>query len=198
MSVISIAFTLFLIMNSLGIVPAVLAMLKNVDQKRHSQVLLREMCFALIIILLFNFLGEVFFDWLHINESSIQMAGGLVLFLIAIKMIFPSIRKSEETVEDSDPFIVPIAIPLIAGPALLATVMFYAHEESNVFVMLAAIFIAWAASTAILMAAPFLKRTFGDRGLNAFERLMGLILTLISVQMFLQGLETFLNASFPK
>jgi len=196
MTVWSIAFTLFLIMNSLGMAPAVLALLKNFDETKQRKIIFREMLIALLIILLFNYLGEVFFQWLQISESTIQMAGGLILFLIAIRMIFPGVKKAEEVQENIEPFIVPIATPLLAGPSLLATVMFYAHEESSLLNMLSAILIAWGVSAIILLSAPFLKKILGDRGLNAFERLMGLILTLIAVQMFLAGLSSFLTSSF--
>lgn len=188
---VSIAFTLFLIMNSLGTAPIVLALLKSYDEKKQRAIIFREMWIALFIIFLFNYLGEVFFTWLEVSETSIQMAGGLILFLIALRMIFPGPKVAYDPTEKTDPYIVPIATPLIAGPSLLATVMFYAHEETSEFNMFAAILIAWALSTLILLSAPFLKKIIGEKGLNAFERLMGLILTLIAVQMFLQGLSTF-------
>lgn len=191
----SIAFTLFLIMNSLGMAPAILVLLKHFDEKKQRKIILREMLIALLIIFLFNYLGEIFFQWLQVGETTIQMAGGLILFLIAINMIFPRSKKHETSEANVDPFIVPIATPLIAGPSLLATVMFYAHEEPSVLKMLLAILIAWAASTIVLLSAPFLKKIIGERGLNAFERLMGLILTLIAVQMFLEGLSGFLSHS---
>jgi multiple antibiotic resistance protein len=197
MTILSIAFTLFLIMNSLGMTPAILVLLKNYDEKKQRKIILREMVIALIIIFVFNYLGEVFFQWLQVGETTIQMAGGLILFLIAVNMIFPRSRRTDAPEENIDPFIVPIATPLIAGPSLLATVMFYAHEEPSLLKMLAAIMIAWAASTIVLLSAPFLKKIIGDKGLNAFERLMGLILTLIAVQMFLEGLSGFLSSSLP-
>lgn len=178
-------------MNSLGLVPLILALLKNAEPKLQRRILLREMFVALGIILAFNFLGDFFFNWLNISQSNIQMAGGLILFLIAIRMIFPGPKKIESSVPEELPFVVPIATPLVAGPSLLATIMFYAKENSTPK-MLLAIFLAWIATTIIFLCAPTLKKFIGDKGLTAFERLMGLLLTLIAVQMFLQGLAQFI------
>lgn len=197
MSIFSIAFTLFIIMNSIGLVPLILALLRNVEPKVQRRILLREMLVALGIILVFNFLGELFFSWLNIKESNIQMAGGLILFLIAIRMIFPNPKQMSSEEGQELPFIVPIATPLVAGPSLLAAVMFYAKEQDSVLAMLASIFIAWIASTIVFLLAPTLKKFIGDKGLIAFERLMGLLLTLIAVQMFLQGMAGFITHSLP-
>lgn len=195
MKIISIAFTLFLIMNSLGLVPLVLALLKNVEPKMQRRILFREMLIALGIILVFNFLGELFFGWLNIKESIIQMAGGLILFLIAIRMIFPAPKKLEKGDDLELPFVVPIATPLVAGPSLLAAVMFYSREIDNTPTMLLAIFLSWLLTTLVFLIAPTLKRFIGEKGLIAFERLMGLLLTLIAVQMFLQGVAHFISHS---
>lgn len=194
MSVISIAFTFFLIMNSLGLVPLILSLLKDETPKERRRVIIREMLIALVIILAFNFLGEVFFTWLNISESNIQMAGGLILFLIAIRMIFPGPKKMEHPEEPIEkPFVVPIATPLVAGPSLLASVMFYARQEQSILVMIYAILIAWSATLIIFLSSPLLKRVLTDKGLTALQRLMGLILTLIAVQMFLQGIARFIT-----
>jgi multiple antibiotic resistance protein len=93
---------------------------------------------------------------------------------------------------DKEPFIVPLAVPLLAGPAVLAAVMLYAHQEENEWITIGAIILAWLASTLILLSATFLRKVLGDRGLIACERLMGLLLILISVQMFLGGIHLFM------
>lgn len=196
MHTLSLAFTFFLILNSLGLIPTVLHILGSIEEKGRKWVIFREMSIALILILLFNFLGEVFFDWLQISPSNIQMAGGLILFLIATRMIFPGNRKIEWLEEGEKPFVAPIATPLVAGPSILATVMVYAKEQESIWVMVSAIVIAWAVSLIILLSSSFLQRTLTDKGLVALQRLMGLILTLISVQMLLQGISGFVNQSF--
>lgn len=196
MTVVSIAFTLFLIMNSLGLIPLVLSLLKDKSAKEQRRVIFRELLIALAIIFFFNFLGEVFFGWLDIDSYTIQMAGGLILFIIAIRMIFPGPKKLEASAPQEEVFIVPIATPLVAGPSLLATVMVFAREEPSILVMVFAILIAWTLTTAILVSAPLLNRLLGDKGLTAFQRLMGLLLTLMAVQMFLHGISVFISTSF--
>ena len=148
---------------------------------------------ALGIIVLFTFLGEALMDFLHVSNDTLQIAGGIILFLICLRMIFPSEKVSNEpTTQDNEPFIVPLAIPLVAGPAVLASVMIYARQKNNTPVMIGAILLAWAASLLVLLTSSILKRVLGWRGIVAIERLMGLILTLIAVQMFLSGIKSFL------
>lgn len=190
-SILSTAFTLFLIINSLGIAPIVLALLKDCKPKHQRYILFRESCIALVFILLFNFIGERFFDWLDIKTPSIQISGGIILFLIALRMIFPHLKAKDEAQLREEPFIVPIATPLLAGPATLTTVMIQAESMDHLGSMLYAIGLAWGASTLILLLAPNIKRLVGIRGLNALERLMGLILILLAVQMLMRGVASF-------
>ena len=180
-------------MDSIGNIPLYLSILKNIPEKRQRVIILREMVIALVIIILFMFLGDQLMHFLQISDSTIQISGGLILFLISLKMIFPSKNDPHEpTSEDQEPLIVPLAVPLVAGPAVLAAVMIYARQETNLWPMIGAIIMAWAASLIILLSSSFLKNLLGMRGLTAMERLMGLILILISVQMFLTGLHSFM------
>jgi multiple antibiotic resistance protein len=189
-----IAFSLFLLMDSIGNIPFYISFLKGVEPKRQRVVIFREMVIALFIITLFNFIGDGLMRFLHIQNDTVQIAGGIILFILCLKMIFPPPHDSNENLpQDSEPFIVPLAIPLIAGPAVLAAVMIYAKQENNSFVMMGAITIAWAASLVILLGSSYLKKILGWRGILAMERLMGLILILISVQMFLSGLSAFMQ-----
>jgi len=194
MNIFYIAFSLFLLMDSIGNIPLYISFLKNVPAKRQRIVILREMTIALAIIVLFNFLGEGLMKFLHIQNDTVQIAGGIILFILCLKMIFPPPHDSNESLpHDMEPFIVPLAVPLVAGPAVLAAVMIYSKQENSSFVMLSAIILAWAASLIILLGASFLKKILGWRGIVAMERLMGLILILIAVQMFLSGLSTFVH-----
>lgn len=195
MILLSIAFSLFLLMDSVGNVPLYLSILKNFDAKRQRVIIFREMVIALAIIILFAFLGEGLMNFLNITQSTVQIAGGIVLFIICLKMIFPSKQEPQERSPspDEEPFIVPLAVPLIAGPAVLAAVMIYARQETSMWMMTGAVLIAWAASLIILLASSYLKSLLGQRGLIAIERLMGLILILIAVQMFLSGLQSFMQ-----
>ncbi len=188
-----IAFSLFLLMDSIGNIPFYISFLKGVQPRRQRYIIFREMVIALLIIILFNFIGDGLMRFLHIQNDTIQIAGGIILFILCLKMIFPPPHDPNESLpHDSEPFIVPLAVPLVAGPAVLAAVMIYSKQETNTWVMLGAIILAWAASLIILMASSYLKKTLGWRGITAMERLMGLVLILIAVQMFLSGLSTFM------
>lgn len=191
MTIFSLAFTFFLLMDPVGNIPLFVSMLRKYPAKKQRRIILRELLIALFIIVLFNFIGAALLDFLKVSQETVLISGGLILFIIALKMIFPS---SEETItHKGEPFIVPLAIPLMAGPAILASVMIYTHRVDNTLYMLSAIFIAWGASLILLLGSTYLQKALGERFLTALERLMGLILTLLSVQMFLEGLKSFLK-----
>jgi multiple antibiotic resistance protein len=194
MSLLSIAFSLFLLMNSIGNIPLYLSVLKGIDVKRQRYVITREMLIALFIIILFYFIGNGLMRFLNVTHDTIQIAGGVILFLLCMKMIFPSPQEPKEHVaSDTEPLVVPLAIPLIAGPAVLAAVMIYSRQNISSLVIIGAIFFAWMASLLILLASPYLKNRLGGRGLIAMERLMGLIMILIAIQMFLSGISSFVH-----
>lgn len=195
MSLFSIAFSLFLLMDSIGNIPFYISFLKTVPPKRRSKIIVREMVIALFIILFFNFVGDALMHFLEIKHDTLQIAGGIILFLMCLKMIFPPPHQDTNGLPGSEPFIVPLAIPLVAGPAVLAAVMIYTRQEVNSVLMVGAILIAWAASLAILLSSSILLRFLGNKGVIALERLMGLILILIATQMFLTGLASFMNRS---
>jgi multiple antibiotic resistance protein len=180
-------------MDSIGNIPLYITFLKGVDPKRQRYVITREMLIALFIIILFNFVGSGLMHFLNIKHATIQIAGAIILFLLCLKMIFPPPHDPHDAVaHDTEPLIVPLAVPLIAGPAVLAAVIIYSHQQTNL-VMIGAIFIAWAASLLLLLASSFLKSFLGWRGIMAMERLMGLVMILIAVQMFLSGLTAFIQ-----
>ncbi len=193
MTLLSVAFALFLLMDPIGNIPFYISFLKGVDPARQRVVIVRELLIALGIIILFNFIGNGLMDFLKVSQDTIQIGGGIILFLICLKMIFPVGHDPNESLPHAtEPFIVPLAVPLVAGPSVLAAVMIYAHQETN-WVMIGAILIAWAASLIILLSSSFLKAILGWRGILALERLMGLVLTLIAIQMFLNGVSAFIK-----
>ncbi len=193
MQMLSIAFTLFLLMDPIGNIPFYISFLKGLDSKRQRFIIFRELIIALFIIILFNFVGDGLMKFLHVENDTIQIAGGIILFLLCLKMIFPPPHDPHESLpHETEPFIVPLAVPLVAGPSVLAAVMIYAKQEDNSLRMVGSIMIAWLASLVILLGSSFLKQALGWRGIIALERLMGLILILISVQMFLSGLSAFI------
>ena len=193
MSLFAIAFSLFLLMDAIGNIPLYISFLKQIPASRQWKIILREMLIALFIIILFNFIGNNLMEFLSVDHDTIQIAGGIILFLICLKMVFPTGVEEEKLPRDTEPFIVPLAVPLVAGPAVLAAVMIYSKQETNSLIMIGAIFIAWAASLIILLASPLLNKVLGWRGIVAIERLMGLVLSLIAIQMFLNGLGAFLD-----
>ncbi len=194
--VLTIAVSLFLLMDSIGNIPIFISVLKDVPRKRQRIVILREMVIALFVIILFEFLGDYLLALLHVTMPTILISGGLILLLIALKMIFPTKQNADTGIaSDKEPLIVPLAIPLIAGPAVLAAVMLYSGQYTNNWIPLTATAIAWTLSTIILVSAGFFKKWLGTRGILALERLMGLILTLIAIEMFLDGIDLFLKAT---
>ena len=192
-TIIPISFTLFLLMDSIGNVPLFISILKNFNAKEQRKIIQREMLIALAIIIGFSFLGEYFLNALAVKPHTILITGGIILFLISIHMIFPSLSDEEKKNGSltKEPFIVPLAIPLIAGPAVLAAVMIYAKQETTL-VTVSAIFLAWLASILVLLSSSFLKKFLGEKGLSAGEKLMGLILTLIAVKMCLEGITLYI------
>ncbi len=189
----SIAFSLFLLMDSVGNVPFYISFLKGIPPHRQRVIIFRELLIALCIIMLFAFIGEGLMEFLKVSQDTVQIGGGIILFLLCLKMVFPdSVESINGLPHASEPFIVPLAVPLVAGPAVLAAVMIYSKQETSHWIMLGAILIAWAASLLILLGSSLLEKVLGWRGILAVERLMGLVLTLIAIQMFLNGVSGFI------
>lgn len=195
MSIYSAAITLVFVMDPLGNIPVFLSALSHVEAKRRYWVILRESVFAFLILCAFLFFGNNILSGLAISQPALSISGGIILFLIAIKMIFPPEENGRLEKKSIEPFIVPLAIPLIAGPSALAMVMLFASQsQGHLSDTLLSLIIASTVSTLILLIAPQLRRLLGQKGLIAIERLMGMILTAIAVQMFLGGLEKFFVA----
>ncbi|MFV0388778.1 MAG: MarC family protein [Pyrinomonadaceae bacterium] len=199
MTILSAALLLFLVMDPLGNIPLFMTTLKRVDKKRRPKVVLRELFFALIILVGFLFLGQYLLRALHISETALTTAGGIILMLIAIKMIFPSRSSSLEEDVDGEPFLVPLAIPYVAGPSAMATaLLLISREPSRWLDWLLAVLIAWFASALIIYFASYFAKFLGEKGLIAIERLMGMLLVTVAVQMILSGLSEYLAAGIDK
>jgi MarC family membrane protein len=191
--IISATILLILIMDPLGNLPIFMSVLKNIESNRRRIVLIREMIISLIIMFLFLFAGEKILTTLNLRTETVSISGGVILFLIAIKMIFPSEEDTNNTISyDEEPFLVPLAIPLIAGPSLLATLMLLSHQYPNKILYLSgALVIAWSVTVVILLSSELFLRIFSKKGVNALERLMGLVLIMLSTQMFLDGIQSW-------
>jgi multiple antibiotic resistance protein len=185
--------TLFLIMDPLGNIPIFLSVLKSVTPERRRKVVVREVLIAYFVLLAFLLLGDRVLTILQLDQETISIAGGIVLFIIALRMIFPQTR-AEGAMPDGEPLVVPLAIPLIAGPSALAALLLLQRSDpGSTMALWLAMSLAWLLTAAILIAAPFFYRILGERGLMAMERLMGMVLVMISVQMLLNGISVFLG-----
>jgi multiple antibiotic resistance protein len=194
MSTLSAGILLFLIMDPLGNIPLFLSLLKNVAPERRRLVLIRELIIALVVLFFFLFSGKYLLSALQLKAESVSIAGGIVLFLIGIRMIFPSRDGIFGGDVDAEPFIVPMAIPAVAGPSTMAAVMLLANGNPGRTVDWSiALFLAWLATSILLVSSTYLYRWLGHSVLVALERLMGMLLVALSVQMFLDGIVAYVR-----
>lgn len=191
MPLLNVSLVLFLIMDPLGNLSSHLSLVKELPATRQRWVILRELVIALALMLLFNYLGEHIFKFLDLSETTVRLSSGIILFLIAIKVLFTAKDNPRANLPKDEPFVFPLAVPLIAGPALLATIMLYAHLESYQSIMTPAILLAWFAAVIIFFFSHSIQRLLGTNGLTACERLMAMILVMIAVQRFLEGVLLF-------
>lgn len=192
-NLLSAVVTLFLVMDPLGNVPLFLSILKTVAPERRRLVLLREIGLAYLVLVAFVLVGDALLRFLGLEQQAVSIAGGIVLFLIALRMIFPGEGHGKSPLE-GEPFLVPLAIPLVAGPSTLATLLLLRSASSSAGPLMAALTIAWILSAVILLSSTFFYHVLGERGLIAMERLMGMLLVMVAVQMLLNGLRVFLAA----
>lgn len=198
MTTLSAAILLVLVMDPVGNIPLFVSTLKDVDPARHLRIVFREHVIALAILAAFLFGGRYLMRTLGIEDPALSIAGGIILFLIALRMIFVRAEAIFGETPGGEPCIVPLAVPFIAGPSALTTILLLATRDPGRWrSWLAALGAAWLVSLAVLAAATALSRLLGERVLAAFERLMGMLLTAIAVQMFLTGLRHFLAAPSP-
>jgi len=190
-TIVSAAILLFLVIDPFGNIPFFLTALKKVPPARHGRVIVRELLVALGVLMVFLFVGPGLMGALQISDPSLTVGGGIILFLIALRMVFPTLMHVETEIE-GEPFIVPLAIPYVAGPSALASVLLLtSREPSRRWEWLAAILLAWSLSGVIILLATRLRHLLGDRGLVAMERLMGMVLVAVAVQMLMTGVARF-------
>ena len=191
-SFLSATILLLLVADPLGNIPIFVAALRGVPSNRRAAVILRECLIAFAILLLFMFVGHRFMDALGLSDVSLQIGGGVILFLIALRMVFPVPEGIFGSSPGGEPFIVPLAIPALAGPSALATVLLLvSRDPGRLFEWIAALAIALSTSAVVLVFAEKLQKRLGERAVIAFERLMGLVLTAIAVEMILKGIRAF-------
>jgi len=195
MTTLSAAILLFLIMDPLGNIPVFLSLLKDVAPKRRRAVMVRELLIALAVLLVFLMGGQLILKLLQLREESISIAGGIVLFLIGIRMVFPPAEGGIfGQPGEGEPFIVPMAIPGVAGPSAMAALLLLTNTQPGRTADWAiALLCAWLATAAILLSSTYLFRWLGESVLTALERVMGMLLIALSVQMFLGGVAAYLH-----
>lgn len=183
-------FLFWVIMDSVGSIPIFVSYLKDYDTKRQYVIVIRELLIALLVMLLFFFFGQGLFKILEVTESSLQITGGITIFLIGARMLLPKSRHDNHKKRKQEPLIVPLAVPAIAGPGILATIMLYSSDQtiSNVMV-LSAIFFAWLLGMPFLLIAPALKKILKDNGIIAIERIFAYLIILIGTKMMLDGIH---------
>ncbi|MEM1042803.1 MAG: YhgN family NAAT transporter [Bacteroidota bacterium] len=189
-SALAAAIVLFFVMDPLGNAPLFLSLLKDLGPKRRRFIIVRELLIALAILLTFLFFGQGLLNLLALEQESVTIAGGIVLMIIGLRMIFPTEEGVMGDTGGGEPFIVPLAVPLVAGPSALATLILMVRSEPGAMgKWTLALLMAWGASAAVLSAAPLLYRLLKQRGLSALERLMGMLLIMIAVQMLVNGFQ---------
>ena len=194
MSLFSLVLTLFLVSNPIGCAPIVLALIKDYDFERQKKILLREGLFSLLVAFAFLFIGEAFLNTLQIEQYSVKIGGGVLLFLVSLYMIFPHPQSASGAGARQEPFIVPIATPLISGGGIFATIIVYSKQIQDYLVMSEAIAIAWAIIIAIMYFSSYFQKLIGKSGLAALEQLMGMLLMMLSVELMVGGTNLLIKA----
>lgn len=188
---------LLLVTDPIGNVPIFASALSHVPPERRWRVVVRECLIAFVLLLIFMFFGRHFLSALQLSDIALRISGGTVLFLIAMRMVFPHPHGILGDAGDPshEPFIVPLAIPALAGPSALATVLLLSSDNTTQTLWhvgaLSAVAVVWLV---VLLSAQYLQRVLGARVMMASERLMGLVLIAIAIEMLLDGIRAFVQS----
>ena len=196
MDILGVAVLIFLVTDPFGNIALFISALKRVPEQRRVWVAARELLFALALLLVFLTFGDRILSVLGLSREAIAIAGGIILFVIAMRLIFPGPQGPLGELPDGEPLLVPLATPAVAGPSALAVLMTLRNTyQGPLWELYAGLLLAWAAAAVILLQATFLQRFLGPRGLTAVERLMGMLLIMLSVDMLLDNLQSVLHIS---
>jgi MarC family membrane protein len=188
---VSATILLVLITDPVGNIPIFANALKHVPVARRPRVILREISIAFFLLLTFMFVGEGFLRVMNLSDLALQISGGVILFLIALRMVFPPPAQAEAELL-IEPLIVPLAVPSIAGPSALATVLLLVSQQPEKRLeWVAALCVTMLISATVLVSAERIQRLIGTRVVTAIERLMGLVLVSVAIEMLLRGIRTF-------
>jgi MarC family membrane protein len=193
-SFLSATILLILITDPLGNIPLFISALKQVKPERRRRVVFRECFIAFSVLLTFMFFGKGFLEVMHLTDESLRVAGGVILFLIALKMIFPGEGGHAGNQLSGEPFIVPIAVPLIAGPSAMATVLLMStREPERILEWVGALTLTMLVTLLVFLFSGKIQKLLGEQAITALERLMGLVLTAISIEMLLGGVAAYIK-----
>ncbi|MBI5346971.1 MAG: MarC family protein [Chlamydiae bacterium] len=195
-SFISLAISFFFVLNAIGQMPVYLAILAPFDHARQKKIIFRELLIALGVLLAFNFYGENILNALRITKSTIGIAGGLLLGIIAINLIFPKNEINNNHYGEKEPFIIPLAVPGLAGPGAITAAMIFSTQYGK-FLSAGAIVSAWIPSLILLLASSYVKKFLGEKGMQAVEKFGGMLLWLIGIEMFASGVIELIKTNFP-
>lgn len=188
------ALLFFLVSNPIGNSPAILALVKHVDLQRQKFILFREGVIALLLALFFQYFGEFFLGLLGTEKYTLTISGGILLLIVALSMLFSSHGESKETKVKQEPFIVPIATPLIAGPGVMTFIMIRSSEVNNSFEITCSLLIAFTGIILVMTMAPYLQKLLGKKGLDALEQVMGMVIAFIAVEMLVKGFQAYISS----
>lgn len=194
MDFLSSAVLLLFIMDPFGNIPVFHGILQGIPRERRLRIIARELAFAYLVLAGFLLAGRPVLAYLGLQQPALGIAGGLILFLIALGMVFPQHGLHAERESKEDPFLVPLAVPMVAGPSAIAVLLLLVSRDPDRWpVWLGALSAAWAVTAAVLLASTFLWECMGRRGVRAIEKLVGMLLIMMAVQMFLDGLKIYLG-----
>lgn len=187
MSILANALLFFLVTNPVGNTPTILAIVKDYPFERQKKILLREGVFSLLIALFFQYFGEFFLNIVQAETYALTLCGGILLFIVSLHMIFPQQSGGASDKPKQEPFIVPIATPLLTGAGIMSIIMIKAKLAQNNFEITLAILLAFGGVIGVMAIAPYLQKILGKRGLDALEQIMGMVLALIATEMLVKG-----------
>lgn len=190
-TVLTLSTTFFIIANPIGNAPAILSLVKDCPLERQRYIIMREGGIAFLLALFFQYFGEYFLGTLMLQDYTIALCGGILLFFLALDLIFPSHNERLKAKKKQEPFIVPIATPLLTGPGLLAIVVLFSKQIPSHFTITLSLCVTWVAIGIILYMTPYLKRFLGNKGMIALEQFMGMILSMISTGLIVTGASLF-------
>lgn len=195
MTLLSMTLILFFIMDPIGNIASFLTVLNGKKPDQQRRIIAREMLISLVLMFFFYLVGEAVLGFLGLSEVTLRVTSGLILFIVGIGILFPSPRSIRPTLRpEANPILVPLSIPLTAGPSLLATIMLFALMDGTSSAVPLAIFFSWLAGATILFFGSTLRRVAGDNALLGAERLCGMILVMLAIQRFAEGVQLFIHA----